>query len=168
MTLMRVSKDPADPAFDPHHEHRRVWCKDQEVLSWFTADEFRRSVVLQGGQVLNGGVLIERLPQDAPPAPTAPPVESPVDAGFAGAGLVYVSDRPTPAPSAAPVEPEATKAVETVQPEPAIVQEPQSIHQTYLPLEFAHAEDGDARPEVPDPVVVDTPSERLPDEASPE
>jgi hypothetical protein len=89
---MRISKDPSDKAFSETAERRRVWSRDVEVMSWVTADEFRRVVIKTDGQVMNGDCRIERLPEDSPQPEPVATVEEPVDAGFAGAGLVHVPD----------------------------------------------------------------------------
>lgn len=141
MTMMRVSKDEADKAYSPTANQRRVWSNDQEVLNWITADEFRRVVITSDGRVHNGSVRIERLPEDRPPevhVDPAPEPTMPADVGFAGAGLVFV--KPQVQPAAAP------------EPIPA--------------AEVLDAEILGERPGVPDEVVVDTQSERLPDNTS--
>lgn len=58
---MRVSTDPTDPAYIDDRP-RRVWLNDREIIGWTVADEFRRCVITPDG-VLNGAVLIERLPE---------------------------------------------------------------------------------------------------------
>lgn len=88
---MRVSKDTADKAYDLQADQRRVWYNDKEITGWFTADEFRRVVILENGKVLSGAVCIERL-ADTPAAIVETPPSFPADAGFAGAGLVF--DKP--------------------------------------------------------------------------
>jgi hypothetical protein len=93
---MRVSTDPADPAYIDARP-RRVWLNDREVLDWTVADEFRRCVVTAAG-VLNGSVLIERLPE-----PGAPVIESAVAECVGGLSGVFVAvPEPTEAPSFAP------------------------------------------------------------------
>lgn len=95
--LMRVSKDKQDQAYSETADRRRVWCRDVEILDWITADEFRRVVIDATGKAHNGGVRVERLPEDSPP-PEEPVRTAPIDAGFAGAGMVYVPDTPVTAP----------------------------------------------------------------------
>lgn len=58
---MRVSTDPTDPAYIDDRP-RRVWLNDREIIGWTVADEFRRCVITPDG-VLNGAVVIERLPE---------------------------------------------------------------------------------------------------------
>lgn len=162
MTMMRVSKDPGDKAYSETAGQRRVWYRDQEVLSWITADEFRRVVITSDNRVLNGPVLIERLASDAPP-PSEPEVIVPVNTGFMGM-LVHVPD----------VKPESPKQIAVVEPvvEPAVEQivvaEPEApvapmIEEVVQPdLGFTDED----RPGLPDPEVEEVPSERLPESSS--
>lgn len=76
---MRVSLDPADPAYDP--TPRRVWCNDRECADWVTADEFRR-VVTTSTKVLHGAVCIERVSKEHVEPVEAVPAEVPINAGF--------------------------------------------------------------------------------------
>lgn len=96
---MRVSTDPADPAYIDDRP-RRVWLNDAEITGWIVADEFRRCVITEKG-VLHGGVLIERLPSDA-----AEPAVEAVPESTAHLCGMFVSDKPAPAEAvtAAPVE----------------------------------------------------------------
>jgi hypothetical protein len=99
---MRISTDPTDPAYIDDRP-RRVTVNDVEVTDWLIADEFRRSVVLKSGKVLNGCVGIERL-ADEGAAPVEAVVDTPIATGFSGM-FVSVQDAPaaaTPAPTAAP------------------------------------------------------------------
>lgn len=104
---MRASIDPNDPAYIDDRP-RRVWLNDAEIPDWSVADEFRRCVIRKDGKVLNGSVLIERLPADKAEAPAPAPSAAPISTGFSG---VFVPDTPaaTPAPSptATPAPPAA-------------------------------------------------------------
>jgi hypothetical protein len=99
---MRVSTDPADPAYIDARP-RKAWCNDQLIEGWTVADEFRR-VVITPEKVHHGSVLVERLPAPGDePAPEAPAM---VDAGFSGM-FVHVPDAkpaaaPEPVPAPAP------------------------------------------------------------------
>lgn len=78
---MRISTDPTDPAFVDARP-RRVWVNEKEITGWVTADEFRRCVTTSDG-VLNGSVLIERLPE-----PGAPVVDDPVECASSLSGIM--------------------------------------------------------------------------------
>jgi hypothetical protein len=93
---MRVSTDPADPAFIDDRQ-RRVWLNDREVADWIVADEFRRCVVTAAG-VMNGSVLIERLPEPG----AAVVAEAPAECAGGLSGVFVAIPEPTEAPSFAP------------------------------------------------------------------
>lgn len=111
--MMRISKDRDDKAYSPTADQRRVWCNDQEVRSWITADEFRRVVVTSDNKVMNGPVRVERLPCDATPPEPELVLDLPASVGFVGAGLV--ADKPA-VKVAEPVL-EELQPVEEVRPE---------------------------------------------------
>jgi hypothetical protein len=96
---MRVSTDPNDPAYIDDRP-RRVWVNDREVIGWIVADEFRRCAITPSG-VINGAVLIERLPDDAP-EPVVEPQPIPINS-LSGI-FEYVPDTPKAAEAPAPVE----------------------------------------------------------------
>jgi hypothetical protein len=96
--LMRVSTDPADPAYIDARP-RKAWCNDVLIEDWTVADEFRR-VVITPDKVHHGSVLVERLP--APGAEPAPDAPAMVDAGFSGM-FVHVPDAKPAAVPAVPL-----------------------------------------------------------------
>lgn len=83
---MRISTDPTDPAFVDARP-RRVKVNDREIADWQVADEFRRSVILKDGTVVNGSVWIERLPAVEEAQPVAAAAENPATAFLARAHL---------------------------------------------------------------------------------
>lgn len=94
---MRVSTDPADPAYIDARP-RRAWCNDLLIEGWVVADEFRRYVITADGKVQNGAVLVERLPAmqevagDGSGVPL-PPAEDCPSMGFVGV-FEHVPDAP--------------------------------------------------------------------------
>jgi hypothetical protein len=98
---MRISTDPTDPAYIDDRP-RKVWLNEVEIVGWIVADEFRRCVITGKG-VMNGGVLIERLPDEwqAITGDGSGVALPPIDANFSGMlashpscakGLVTMSD----------------------------------------------------------------------------
>lgn len=109
---MRVSTDPTDPAYISD-QPRRVWVNDREITGWTVADEFRRCVITPDG-VLNGAVMIERLPSDA-----AEPVEAPApeaNNNLCGMFVAAPKAKAEPAPEPEPAAPSFAVPAVTVKP----------------------------------------------------
>lgn len=102
---MRVSTDPADPAYIDARP-RKAWVNDRLIEGWTVADEFRRCVITADGKVHNGAVLIERLPDEGAPVAEVP-AATPIDIGFIGMFVNTPDAKPAPVAPAAHAAPVA-------------------------------------------------------------